>query len=665
MAKYKDVRKEMEMMIKEEQAAALDSLPKDKRGKHVPKGEEARGINQKSKKNKNSNVPKGESATWVQAHGMEADPNFLPEEMEIEHDDEAMIQSLINAGLPQGSLDDYDLNSEASKRALEMVPAEMARDQRIFPLTEEIGPDGVPKLIIAISDPLDITIVDDIRLFLPEHEVEAVFIDESDIVEAIDSHYGMGDESIEKIIDDEAESDDAEHDDILTTGGGIEIDIATLANEPPVIKLVNLLLVRAISERASDLHIEPFAGQLRMRYRVDGVLREIQSPPKSLQVGLMTRIKVMAGMNIAETRVPQDGRIRLSFSGKEIDLRVASIPTVYGESIVMRVLDKSTMMIGIQQLGLQKEVQDTLMVEAKKPNGIVLVTGPTGSGKTTTLYSLLGEVFDSGLKFITTEDPVEYELPGIVQVNINPRVKLTFAACLRSILRQDPDVILVGEIRDVETAQIAIQAALTGHMVYSTLHTNSAAATVTRLVDMGIEPFLLTSTLRAVIGQRLIRTICPSCRVPYTPTDEELEEFAVRRDEITDIEFQMGSGCDECNFSGHKGRLGIFEFLKVTEEINELVLQKSTTDDIHALAVHQGMQTMRADGWLKICLGITTFDEISKQTPRETEESAAQELASAKKSLSRIESARLQREAEDNRGFDDEGDDMEVPKLTE
>ncbi len=487
-------------------------------------------------------------------------------------------------------------------------------------------------------------------------------IDEQDIVEAIDSNYGMGDESMEALIGEEEDADMG----TALKGSGIEIDLATLANEPPVIKLVNLLLVRSVQERASDLHIEPFSGKLRVRYRVDGVLREIPSPPKSLQIGLVTRLKVMAGMNIAESRIPQDGRIRLSISGKEIDLRVASVPTVYGESIVMRVLDKSTMMIGISQLGFQQDVLEVLMKEANKPNGIVLVTGPTGCGKTTTLYSLIGEVFDSGLKFITTEDPVEFELPGIVQVNINARVKLTFAACLRSILRQDPDVILVGEIRDVETAQIAIQAALTGHMVYSTLHTNSAAATITRLVDMGIQAFLLTSTMRAIVGQRLIRTICPMCRESYVPTDEELEEFAVTREEVSDIEFYHGRGCEDCNHTGYKGRLGIYELLKVTEEINELVLQNATTDDIHALAVHQGMQTMRSDGWLKICLGVTTFQEVSRQTPRESLESAAAELASAKRSLRLIDEARIKRDAEDNRGLDDGKDDnMGVPQLTE
>jgi type II secretory ATPase GspE/PulE/Tfp pilus assembly ATPase PilB-like protein len=408
------------------------------------------------------------------------------------------------------------------------------------------------------------------------------------------------------------------------------------------------------------LHIEPFAGQLRIRYRVDGVLREIPSPPKSLQLGLLSRLKVMATLNISESRRPQDGRIRLNIEGREVDLRVACVPTVHGESIVMRVLDKSAMMIGISQLGMQKEVLEPYLKRARKPNGIVLVTGPTGSGKTTTLYATLKEIFDPGSKFITTEDPVEFELPGIVQVNINARVGLTFAACLRSILRQDPDVILVGEIRDVETAQIAIQAALTGHLVMSTLHTNSAAATITRLVDMGVEPFLLTSTLEAIIGQRLVRTICPSCKSPYFPTDEELSEFGVTRDEVEGLEFMQGRGCDDCNFSGYKGRMGLFEMMEVTESIKELILQRATTDDIHAMAVHEGMVTLRQDGWLKICLGLTSFEEVTRHTIPETEDSIRAEMESVRRSLSRIQEAQKKRAEEDRMSTDDDqgGGDM-------
>jgi type II secretory ATPase GspE/PulE/Tfp pilus assembly ATPase PilB-like protein len=313
----------------------------------------------------------------------------------------------------------------------------------------------------------------------------------------------------------------------------------------------------------------------------------------------------------------------------------------------MRVLDRSAMMIGINQLGMQTEVLEPYLKKARKPNGLVLVTGPTGSGKTTTLYATLREIYDPGTKFITTEDPVEFELPGIVQVNINSRVGLTFASCLRAILRQDPDVILVGEIRDVETAQIAIQAALTGHMVLSTLHTNSAAATITRLIDMGVEPFLLTSTIQCVVGQRLLRTVCPNCRQPYIPTDDELADFGIQREEVEEITFYQGRGCDDCNFTGYKGRIGIYEVLHATEAIKELILQNATTDDIHAMAVHEGMVTLRQDGWMKICMGITTFEEVQKHTVPETEESVKAEMESVRRSMALIQKIQRQRAAED------------------
>jgi len=643
----KDVRKDMELLIRLEAATSPDAA-KGGGKPAIPRNESASKID--NKKQWQQKVVPNEAESAAKPGGMSPIPGNVIQDITIP-DEASMVRALTEkVGLPYANIKDYNLDSPEAEKIRGFIPASLARERRVYVLKEKPGGHGRPILEVAISDPLDITIVDDLRLLLPEHEIEPVVVDEHDIVDAIDKHYGIGDESLDTVIgtlEEEVGKSTATN----AQSVGIEIDVEQLANDPPVIKLVNLLLVRAIQDRASDLHIEPFAGTLRIRYRVDGVLREIPSPPKSLQIGLCSRLKVMAGMNIAETRTPQDGRIRLSISGKEIDLRVASVPTVYGESIVMRVLDKSTMMIGIRQLGFQKEVLEVLLKEGQKPNGVVLVTGPTGSGKTTTLYALLTEVYDSGMKFITTEDPVEYELAGIVQVNINAKVKLTFAACLRSILRQDPDVILVGEIRDVETAQIAIQAALTGHMVFSTLHTNSAAATITRLVDMGIEPFLLTSTMRGVVGQRLVRTICPSCKEPYIPTDEELEDFAVSREEVDDITFYHGRGCDDCNFTGYKGRLGIFEVLKVTEEINELVLQRSTSDEIHALAVHQGMQTMRSDGWLKICLGATTFDEVSRQTPRETEETARAEMMSAQRSLQRIDAARRKREAEDNADF--------------
>ncbi|MEQ8820173.1 MAG: GspE/PulE family protein [Sumerlaeia bacterium] len=665
---YSNAKKEMENLIRLEAADSLafeGKLQKReaaKRHRGSRKTTEDRG---KEAQNHLVRLGGNEAAARI---GQAPVPSMPEMDIEVATDIEPadFIKSMTEkAGLDYANIGDYDLESKSAEIARQLIPSSIARDRRLIPLIEE-KKDGRRRnvLWVGISDPLDITIIDDLRLMLPEHELEAVVINEDDIVDAIDRHYGVGEESLDDVINNLDKEDETDDDILKKDDGQVEIDVNELANNPPVIKLVNLLLVQAVQERASDLHIEPFQGQLRIRYRVDGVLREIPNPPKSMQVGMISRLKVMAGMNISESRVPQDGRIRLNISGKEVDMRVASLPTVYGESIVMRVLDKSTMMIGIEQLGFQKEQLEDVLREAKKPNGMLLVTGPTGSGKTTTLYSILNEIFDSGMKFITTEDPVEYELPGIVQVNINTKVGLTFAACLRAILRQDPDDILVGEIRDVETASISIQAALTGHMVFSTLHTNSAAATVTRLVDMGIEPFLLTSTLRGVIGQRLIRTICPSCKEPYIPTDEELAEFTVTREEVEDITFMVGRGCDDCGFSGYKGRIGIYEVLLVTEEVNELILQRATTDEIHALAVHQGMQTMRSDGWLKVCLGITTFDEVSRQTPRESEESARAEMASAKRSLARIDELRRQREAEDNAPADFDEDEFGLPEVS-
>jgi len=552
-----------------------------------------------------------------------------------------MLQILSEqAGLPYVSLNDYKLGAP---EVLRLLPAQLARMYKVFPIRVE--PDD--SLLLAISDPLNITIVDDLRLLL-ERNITPVVSGEEDIIDNIDLHYGMGDETIETMVQEfEKESSDQpeelkqeEHTDLS--------DLERIANEPPVIKLVNLLLLQAIKDRASDLHVEPFGGLLRIRYRVDGVLREIPSPPKSLQLGLCSRLKVMTRtMNISETRLPQDGRIRLSIQGREVDLRVSTVPTIHGESIVMRILDKSMMMLGVSQVGMTKEVLERFSRMIHRPNGIVLVTGPTGCGKTTTLYAALSEINNPEDKIITTEDPVEYELPGIVQVNINTKVGLTFAACLRSILRQDPDIILVGEVRDLETAQMAVQASLTGHLVFSTLHTNSAAGTITRLVDMGVEPFLITSCLECVVGQRLVRTICPNCKRSYEPTAEELEEYGVTRNEVSDIVFYKGAGCDDCSYSGYRGRMGIFELLEVTSEVQDLILRRATTDEIQAMCLHQGMMSMRQDGWIKICLGLTTFDEISRQTPQDSKEAIAEEMEKVvRETLARVASAREEQETQ-------------------
>jgi type IV pilus assembly protein PilB len=519
-----------------------------------------------------------------------------------------------NLGLEYVDLDDYQT---VDLKVLRMLSADQAKAFKVFPLSFD-GPSQTLKL--AIANPSDPTIVDNLRLILG-CDIDAVVASEDAILDRINRQYGVGDESIESILE-EVRGEDG--DDILgsdQSGRQIDLsDVNQVVNLPPIIRLTNLVLMKAIQDSASDIHIEPFQSILRIRYRVDGVLREMESPPASMKLGLVSRLKVMANLDIAETRRPQDGRIKLILPGqREVDLRVTSAPTVHGESIVMRVLDRSVMEIGIHQLGMSQNILESFLKDVQKPNGIVLVTGPTGCGKTTTLYSAIKEVKTPTEKLITTEDPVEYQVDGIIQVNINESVGLTYARCLRAILRQDPERILVGEIRDVETARIAIESALTGHLVFSTLHTNSAAGTVTRLIDMGIEPYLITSTLQSVIGQRLVRMTCGNCRLPYIPSDEELMEFRQTRESVSDIPFQIGDGCDDCAFTGYHGRIGVFEYLKNSEEMSDLCLGGGTTDEIQELAIKQGMATIRQDGWLKVCMGLTTFHEIIAHTPPDTE----------------------------------------------
>jgi type II secretory ATPase GspE/PulE/Tfp pilus assembly ATPase PilB-like protein len=514
-------------------------------------------------------------------------------------------------GLPIIELSKYP---RADLKLRATIPSEHALAMRVIPVEER--EDGA--LLVAIADPSNPTIADDLRLILGRDVLTAI-ADEEDIKDRLSAYYGGGSESIEDLVE---KATSASPDEGVISSSATEIDLTdmeALANQAPIIKLVNLLLMRAIADRASDIHVEPFPGFIRIRYRVDGVLREIPAPPRNQLIPIITRLKVIAGMDIAESRLPQDGRIKLNFEGREIDLRVASVPTVHGESIVMRVLDRSIMMIGIRNIGMLDEVLEQFVKLAHSPNGIVLCTGPTGCGKTTTLYSVLREIQDPGTKIITTEDPVEYELAGIQQVNINEGVGLTYARSLRAILRQDPDIVLVGEIRDVETAQMAVQASLTGHLVFSTLHTNSAAATVTRLLDMGVEPFLITSALIGVIGQRLLRSICQGCKESYVPDDEELEGFGVSREQVEDqgIGFFHGHGCQECGHSGFHGRMGIYELLALSDELRELILERATTDELQESALRAGMISMRQDGWLKICMGLTTFAEVARQTPRD------------------------------------------------
>jgi type IV pilus assembly protein PilB len=391
-------------------------------------------------------------------------------------------------------------------------------------------------------------------------------------------------------------------------------DLIELASSQPVRKLINMVMLMAIRDHASDVHFEPFEDEYKMRYKCDGVLYEMVPPPRHLATAIASRIKVMANLDIAERRLPQDGRIELTIGGNRVDMRVSVLPTMWGESVVIRVLDRSNVGLSLERIGMPPDLLNQFRAVMRKPNGIVLVTGPTGSGKTTTLYSALSEMNDIDVKIITTEDPVEYEIDGIVQCPINHEIDLTFAAALRAILRQDPDIILVGEIRDLETAQIAIQASLTGHMVFSTLHTNDAPSSITRLRDMGVEPFLITATVEAIQAQRLVRRICQNCRVGYEPTREQLMEVNLTAEQAKGKQFYYGEGCDKCNNLGFKGRTGLYELMIMNDDLRDLVSRGASTDAIRTYTRKQGVPGLRESGLRALFTGITTLDEVVRET---------------------------------------------------
>lgn len=521
---------------------------------------------------------------------------------------EADILSTLGAqtGMPAANLPKMDIPSEV----LEKVSAPIAKVYKIVPVKVE---DNI--LYIAMSDPLNINILDDLR-FMLECEVRGMVSNQKDIGEAIVKYYGEKTETVQDVLS-EIESGAMEIKGSIEDEDEDVHDVATLqelAHQVPVVKLLNLVLIQAIKDKASDLHFEPFEDQFKIRYRVDGMLYEMIPPPRHLALAVTSRIKVMAGMDIAERRLPQDGRIQLNMGGREVDLRISTLPTVYGESVVIRILDRGAVMLSLEQIGLLEEDLRILRDLIKKPNGIILVTGPTGCGKTTTLYSALGEINSIEDKIITTEDPVEYNLAGIIQVQIRPHIGLTFSRCLRSILRQDPDKILVGEIRDLETAEMSIQASLTGHLVLSTLHTNDAASTIVRLIDMDIEPFLITSTLEAIIAQRLVRKICSSCKEEYSPDARELSLIGLKSEDVKSKKFYRGKGCEICNGIGYKGRIGIFEILVVNDEIRTLIVDKATSDELRKKSHEKGMSMLREDGLKKIWTGITTIEEVARET---------------------------------------------------
>jgi type IV pilus assembly protein PilB len=496
--------------------------------------------------------------------------------------------------------------------ALQLVPETMAGVYKVLPLTYK---DKV--LTIAIGDPNNLPAVDDLRNLLSCNEVIALLSTPAAIAEAMNKAYAGREESIIDVLQ-EIEKDPELGQRKAETSIDLE-SMVEMAEAAPVRKLINMVFLLAIRDKASDVHFEPFEDEYKMRYRCDGTLYEMVPPPRHLGAAIASRIKVMSNLDIAERRLPQDGRIELNVGGNPVDMRVSVLPTMFGESVVIRVLDRTVVSLDLNKVGMEPEMLAQFRQIIGKPNGIILVTGPTGAGKTTTLYSALNELNVISDKIITTEDPVEYDIDGIIQCPINHEIGLTFASALRSILRQDPDKILVGEIRDLETAQIAVQASLTGHIVFSTLHTNDAPSTITRMRDMGLEPFLITATLEAILAQRLVRKICEDCRMEFEPSKEMLMELNLTPDDVRGRKFYYGRGCDRCNNTGHRGRMGIYEFMVINDDIRDLISQGASTDELRNACRRLGMTTLRTSGMNAIYKGLTTIDEVVRETVLEDE----------------------------------------------
>lgn len=490
---------------------------------------------------------------------------------------------------------------------LKTIPSNTARMYQCVPVAQ-FG----STLQVALGDPLNPSALDELG-FIVRRELAQVVADPSQINRIIEQHYGAETESVGDILKElDANSDIAKE--VTEVAQGNEAELGDLANEVPIVRFVNLVLFQAIQDRASDIHFEPFEDEFKIRYRVDGALYEMAPPPKHLALPVVSRLKVMANLNIAERRLPQDGRITVPIGNKLIDLRISCLPTAFGESVVLRVLDRSSVNLELETLGLPKHVSEFVGEAIQQPNGIFVVTGPTGSGKTTTLYSCLRRINTIDSKLLTAEDPVEFDIEGIMQVQVNEAAGMTFGKALRAFLRQDPDVIMLGEMRDLETSQIAIQASLTGHLVLSTLHTNDAPGAVTRLLDMGVEPFLISSSLMAVLAQRLVRTICKKCRAPFEPTESQLRMLNLSPHDIGEKMFYYGRGCGTCNDTGYKGRKGIFELLVINDSIRSLINERAPTVVLRQKAVELGMVTLRDDGLRSIFDGDTTIEEVVKYT---------------------------------------------------
>jgi type IV pilus assembly protein PilB len=510
----------------------------------------------------------------------------------------------------QAGMEVVDLGSiDIPEDVIKLIPPQMANAYKIVPISYN---EETRTLVIAVASADNFRAVDDLRTLMG-FNVVAKIADADSLTVAMAKYYGTEMESIGELINEMAGDESL----ASLENRGESIDLETIreaAESNPVKRLVNMVLLEAIRNRASDIHFEPFEKEFKMRYRIDGLLYEMLPPPKSIAVAIASRVKVMANLDIAERRLPQDGRIELVVNGAPVDLRVSVLPTVFGESVVMRVLDRSQVSLDVEKLGMREDDMRLFRQLMSRPNGIVIVTGPTGSGKTTTLYSALNELNDVEVKILTSEDPVEYDIDGLVQVQIKEDIGLTFGRSLRSFLRQDPDIILVGEVRDLETAEIAVQASLTGHLVFTTLHTNDSPSSIARLLDLGMEPFLITATLEGIVGQRLVRTICPRCKEEFHPTEEMLLELGLTLEVVSGRTFFRGAGCDYCRGTGYSGRLAIFEMMVIDDDLRDLIMKRSSTNVLREAARKRGMRTLRESGLLGIYDGLTTIEEVVAQT---------------------------------------------------
>lgn len=542
--------------------------------------------------------------------------------LQEEHEDMRLGDALVQLGLVTwdnvtnalGEMLGYEVidlrKTEVSVEAIEMVPKSTAQTHRLLPIALNNG-----VLTVAITDPFDLYAMDNLR-FLLNTDVRCVLAAPDAVDDAIERYYGVEESTVDNMLQEFTDSD------IGYEHSGVEIEKGeeTETDDAPMIRLVHLIISEAVRERASDIHIEPLANRLRIRYRIDGICHEVDAPPKKLQAALLSRVKIISDMDIAEKRKPQDGRIAMSVAGEKLDMRVSALPAYHGESIVMRLLKKESILINLQELGFHDSDYKRFQAIIRRPNGIFLVTGPTGSGKTTTLYAALNELNRPDKKIITAEDPVEYMLSGINQCEVNVKAGLTFGRILRSMLRQAPNIILVGEIRDSETANIAVEAALTGHLVFSTLHTNDAPGAITRLIDMGVKPFLVASAVQAIMAQRLVRAICPQCKVPAEVSPRELQAVGLKPEDIRSVTIYKGTGCTYCRNTGFRGRTAMFELMQMDSQLRDMTFRRETHSDIRKQARMSGMVTLREDGIRKVLAGITTIQEVVEETSTETEE---------------------------------------------